>query len=141
MGLFSLPLRQTAESEAPSPVQDLGFKASASDLDLEKDDSLTSKEKFKEDVSDVDAELTELTPMEALKWNVDGDQSPFPEVRACVSTEDDESLEVNSQMTACLLSLLLKKTPLAFRMWALMTIFVILFSGVNMFFSWVFNIF
>ncbi|KAJ7806252.1 OPT oligopeptide transporter protein-domain-containing protein, partial [Mycena olivaceomarginata] len=118
MGLFSLPLRHTAESEAPSPVQDLGFKASASDLDLEKDDSLTSKEKFKEDVSDVDAELTELTPMEALKWNVDGDQSPFPEVQACVSTEDDESLEVNT-----------------FRMWALMTIFVILFSGVNMFFS------
>ncbi|KAJ7362691.1 OPT oligopeptide transporter [Mycena albidolilacea] len=101
-----------------TPVPDLGFKVSASDLDLEKDDSLTSKEKLKEDVSDVDAELTELTPMEALKWNVDGDQSPFPEVQACVSTEDDESLEVNT-----------------FRMWALMTIFVILFSGVNMFFS------
>ncbi|KAJ7315594.1 OPT oligopeptide transporter protein-domain-containing protein [Mycena albidolilacea] len=118
MGLFSLPLHQTAESGAPSPVQDLGFKASASDLDLEMDDSLMSKEKFKEDVSDVDTELTELTPMEALKWNVDGDQSPFPEVQACVSTEDDESLEVNT-----------------FRMWALMTIFIILFSGVNMFFS------
>ncbi|KAJ7876857.1 OPT oligopeptide transporter [Mycena olivaceomarginata] len=117
MGLFSLPLRQTAESEAPSAVQDLRFKASPSDLDLEKDDSLTSKEKFKEDVSDVDPELTELMPMEALKWNVDGDQSPFPEVQACVSTEDGESLEVNT-----------------FRMWALMTIFVILFSGVNMFF-------
>ncbi|KAJ7685541.1 OPT oligopeptide transporter, partial [Mycena polygramma] len=85
--------------------------------DVEKDDSFTSKEK--EDAKYADqAELVELTPMEALKWNVDGDQSPFPEVQACVSTEDDETLEVNT-----------------FRMWALTTIFVILFSGVNMFFS------
>lgn len=96
MGLFSLPRRQTSASEAPSAAPDLAFKSSSTpELDIEKEDSLTSKEK--EDAKYVDrAELIELTPMEALKWNVDGDESPFPEVQACVSTEDDESLEVNS---------------------------------------------
>ncbi|KAJ7074114.1 OPT oligopeptide transporter [Mycena amicta] len=84
------------------------------------DDSLTSKERLDLDVkyNVDDAQLVELTPMEAFNWNVDGDESPFPEVQACVSTADDPSLETNT-----------------FRMWTLTTIFVILFSGVNMFFS------
>ncbi|KAJ5529204.1 hypothetical protein N7527_002597 [Penicillium freii] len=42
------------------------------------------------------AELTELTPVEAFKWNVDGDQSPFPEVAACVSNKDDPTMACNT---------------------------------------------
>ncbi|EIM86107.1 OPT oligopeptide transporter [Stereum hirsutum FP-91666 SS1] len=66
----------------------------------------------------MDADTKELTPMESARWDVSGDRSPFPEVQACVSTGDDVELEVNT-----------------FRMWFLTTIFVILFSGVNVFFS------
>ncbi|KAJ5221548.1 uncharacterized protein N7469_010435 [Penicillium citrinum] len=64
------------------------------------------------------SELAEITPVEALKWNVDGDESPFPEVAACVSNKDDPSIACNTV-----------------RAWILMTIFVILFSGVNQFFG------
>ncbi|KXG47533.1 Oligopeptide transporter OPT superfamily [Penicillium griseofulvum] len=64
------------------------------------------------------AELTELTPVEAFKWNVEGDQSPFPEVASCVSNKDDPTIACNTV-----------------RAWILMTIFVILFSGVNQFFG------
>ncbi|KAJ7481221.1 OPT oligopeptide transporter [Mycena galericulata] len=125
MGLFSLPRRQTA-SEAPIPAPNLGIPTSSLNtpdiekdaLDIEKDGSFSSKGQADVKYVDLDAELTELTPMEALKWSVDGDQSPFPEVQACVSTEDDPTLEVNT-----------------FRMWFLTTVFVLLFSGVNMFFS------
>ncbi|KAK4233060.1 OPT oligopeptide transporter protein-domain-containing protein [Achaetomium macrosporum] len=63
-------------------------------------------------------EKTELTPVEAFKWNVDGDQSPFPEVAACVPNTDDPTIECNT-----------------FRAWTLTTVFVMLFSGVNQFFS------
>lgn len=96
MGLFSLSRRQTVP-EAPSTVPDLGFKTPTSSTpDVEKDDSFASKEQVDVQYGDR-SEITELTPMEALNWNVDGDTSPFPEVQACVSTEDDPSLEVNSQ--------------------------------------------
>ncbi|KAJ5607526.1 hypothetical protein N7537_004145 [Penicillium hordei] len=64
------------------------------------------------------AELTELTPVEAFKWSVEGDQSPFPEVAACVSNKDDPTIACNTV-----------------RAWILMTVFVILFSGVNQFFG------
>ncbi|KAJ5290707.1 uncharacterized protein N7443_010960 [Penicillium atrosanguineum] len=64
------------------------------------------------------SEITELTPVEAFKWNVEGDQSPFPEVAACVSNKDDPTMVCNTV-----------------RAWILMTIFVILFSGVNQFFG------
>ncbi|KAB8077449.1 OPT oligopeptide transporter protein-domain-containing protein [Aspergillus leporis] len=63
-------------------------------------------------------ERTELTPVEAFKWNVDGDQSPFPEVAACVSNKDDPTMLCNTV-----------------RAWILMTVFVLLFSGVNQFFG------
>jgi hypothetical protein len=43
------------------------------------------------------AEEVELTPMEALKWNVDGDESPFPEVQACVPTTDDPTIQINRE--------------------------------------------
>ncbi|TVY43677.1 Glutathione transporter [Lachnellula subtilissima] len=64
------------------------------------------------------AEKTELVPNEAFHWNVDGDQSPFPEVAACVSNTDDPSTPCNTV-----------------RAWILTTIFVMLFSGVNEFFG------
>ncbi|KAJ5997049.1 hypothetical protein N7522_008709 [Penicillium canescens] len=64
------------------------------------------------------SDRTELTPGEAFKWSVEGDQSPFPEVAACVSNKDDPTLACNTV-----------------RAWILMTIFVILFSGVNQFFG------
>ncbi|KAJ5659972.1 hypothetical protein N7507_006423 [Penicillium longicatenatum] len=86
------------------------------DADLESE--VTSQEpgtwRYKSDR----AELTELTPVEAFTWNVEGDQSPFPEVAACVSNKDDPSISCNT-----------------FRAWVLMTIFVIIFSGVNQFFG------
>ncbi|OGM46195.1 putative oligopeptide transporter [Aspergillus bombycis] len=63
-------------------------------------------------------EISELPPVEAFKWNVDGDQSPFPEVAACVSNTDDPTMLCNTV-----------------RAWILMTIFVMLFSGVNQFFG------
>ncbi|CAG8168598.1 unnamed protein product [Penicillium salamii] len=63
-------------------------------------------------------DLTELTPVEAFKWSVEGDQSPFPEVAACVSNKDDPATACNTV-----------------RAWILMTIFVMLFSGVNQFFG------
>ncbi|CAK7225792.1 hypothetical protein SEUCBS140593_006023 [Sporothrix eucalyptigena] len=64
------------------------------------------------------AEKTELTPDEAFRWDVSGDQSPFPEVEACVPNTDDPEIACST-----------------FRAWTLTTIFVILFAGVNQFFS------
>lgn len=93
MALLSL-FRRQAEPEVPSAVPEIPSGSTSPDPEK---DSFSSKEE-QSDVKYVDrAELTELTPMEALHWNVDGDQSPFPEVAACVSTEDDPTLEVNSQ--------------------------------------------
>ncbi|KAK4700387.1 hypothetical protein P7C70_g5860, partial [Phenoliferia sp. Uapishka_3] len=63
-------------------------------------------------------ETVELTPNEALEQSVDGDQSPFPEVAACVPNTDDPTIQVNN-----------------FRLWVLITIFVMIFAGVNQFFS------
>ncbi|KAH8434393.1 uncharacterized protein LDX57_012041 [Aspergillus melleus] len=65
-----------------------------------------------------ESEGKEITPVEAFKWSVEGDQSPFPEVAACVSNKDDPSIPCNTV-----------------RAWILLTIFVILFSGVNQFFG------
>ncbi|PLN86877.1 OPT superfamily oligopeptide transporter [Aspergillus taichungensis] len=64
------------------------------------------------------SEFTEVTPIEAFKWNVGGDQSPFPEVAACVSNKDDPELLCNTV-----------------RAWILTTVFVVLFAGVNQFFG------
>ncbi|KAB8231711.1 OPT oligopeptide transporter protein-domain-containing protein [Aspergillus alliaceus] len=63
-------------------------------------------------------EATELSPVEAFKWNVEGDESPFPEVAACVSNKDNPTMLCNTM-----------------RAWILITIFVIVFSGVNQFFG------
>ncbi|KAJ5279858.1 hypothetical protein N7478_005230 [Penicillium angulare] len=42
------------------------------------------------------AESAELTQVEAFSWNVEGDQSPFPEVAACVSNKDDSTIKCNT---------------------------------------------
>ncbi|CAD6439097.1 a8421b66-5429-4ffe-9c46-5045c8f0831c [Sclerotinia trifoliorum] len=63
-------------------------------------------------------EAVELIPTEAFRWNVDGDQSPFPEVAACVPNTDDPSIPCST-----------------FRAWFLTTVFVIVFAGANQFFS------
>lgn len=41
------------------------------------------------------SETEELTPEEAFEVNVDGDQSPFPEVAASVPVSDDPSIVIN----------------------------------------------
>ncbi|EIM86112.1 OPT oligopeptide transporter [Stereum hirsutum FP-91666 SS1] len=104
--------------DAAIPEPDLPFTPGQSSPDVEKSDSLSEKERDNIQYTDRTPEKTELTPMEAYKWDVSGEQSPFPEVAACVPVTDDHTLEVNT-----------------FRMWVLVTVFVILFSGVNMFFS------
>ncbi|CAD0041770.1 unnamed protein product, partial [Aureobasidium pullulans] len=63
-------------------------------------------------------EIKEIIPTEAFKWNVDGDQSPFPEVAACVPNTDDPTTLCNT-----------------FRAWFLLTVFVIVFAGANQFFG------
>lgn len=47
-----------------------------------------------ESSSDYD-QAVEITPMEAFKRKVDGDESPFPEVQACVPTNDDPTIMIN----------------------------------------------
>ncbi|KAJ7632953.1 OPT oligopeptide transporter [Roridomyces roridus] len=66
---------------------------------------------------------------------VDPDQSPFPEVAACVSTDDDPTLQVNSRENCLLFIFSLTWVSTAFRMWFLTTIFVVIFSAVHQFFS------
>ncbi|KAH6891476.1 small oligopeptide transporter-like protein [Thelonectria olida] len=83
------------------------------EADVSLNGALSAQEKFDEKV-----EKQELTPVEAFKWNVEGDQSPFPEVAACVPNTDDPELACNTV-----------------RAWILTTIFVIIFAGANEFFS------
>ncbi|EFX05091.1 oligopeptide transporter [Grosmannia clavigera kw1407] len=64
------------------------------------------------------ADKEELIPTEAFKANVDGDQSPFPEVAACVPNTDDPTIPCNT-----------------FRAWVLTTFWVLILAGVNQFFS------
>ncbi|CAD0029424.1 unnamed protein product [Aureobasidium pullulans] len=71
-----------------------------------------------ENSSDSEHEIKEIIPTEAFKWNVDGDQSPFPEVAACVPNTDDPTTLCNT-----------------FRAWFLLTVFVIVFAGANQFFG------
>lgn len=91
MPLPSFLSRRTNASQAPSLTdqKELPYDGNS---DLEKS---SGADKGSDIVVDHE-EKKELTPMEAAKWSVDGDESPFPEVQACVSTEDDPTLEVNS---------------------------------------------
>ncbi|KAJ5946528.1 Tetrapeptide transporter OPT1/isp4 [Penicillium verhagenii] len=100
---------------AKNPVKQADVsEALGTDLELEDTNQDREDWRYRSDRG----ELTELTPVEAFKWNVEGDQSPFPEVAACVSNKDDPTIPCNTV-----------------RAWILMTIFVMLFSGVNQFFG------
>jgi hypothetical protein len=59
-----------------------------------REDKEGGRYKSNDDVIEVDSfiEKTELTPVQAFKVKVDGDESPFPEVQACVPTTDDPSI-------------------------------------------------
>lgn len=76
---------------------DLSFTPGQVSPDVEKSDSLSEKERDSIKHEGRSPEKTELTPMEAYKWDVSGDQSPFPEVAACVPVTDDPTLKVNSK--------------------------------------------
>lgn len=80
----------------PSALQDVDIEkdgASASDDEKKGDDHSV---RYLED-QDLEEVATELTPMEAFAHNVDGDQSPFPEVAACVPSTDDPSIQINRE--------------------------------------------
>ncbi|KAK6905031.1 OPT family small oligopeptide transporter [Kwoniella mangroviensis CBS 8507] len=94
----------------PSPGEDYKEK----ERDLEK--ASTGEDSNSANVAILEKE--ELTPDKAFTVAVEGDQSPFPEVAACVPNWDDPTLPCNTV-----------------RAWILVTVFVILFSGVNQFFG------
>ncbi|WOO80324.1 Glutathione transporter 1 [Vanrija pseudolonga] len=105
--------------EKNGPADPDSASASDKDVDPDKVDHIAASPSLDKDPKDtIIDEINEVTPDQAFKFNVDGDQSPFPEVAACVPVTDDPSTLVNT-----------------FRMWFLLTIFVILFAGVNQFFS------
>lgn len=81
---------QPASDETPSLEE-----KEPSDYDIEKDSGYDNDASKPKNLSKV-AEVTKLTPAEAFDVNVDGDESPFPEVNASVSTTDDPSIQVNS---------------------------------------------
>ncbi|KAE8357948.1 OPT oligopeptide transporter protein-domain-containing protein [Aspergillus caelatus] len=88
-----MPSESCSETKAQDGQDDYkgGPTVEAHTTDLESDKGIDEVRKPRE--------TTELPPVEAFKWNVDGDQSP------------------------------------SVRAWILMTIFVVLFSGVNQFFG------
>ncbi|GAA5841775.1 hypothetical protein JCM9279_003104 [Rhodotorula babjevae] len=104
------PLDALPPSTSETSSLDDKHDVEKADLDLE-DDKQAHK------ASDV-LEAQELSPMEAFAVDVGGDQSPFAEVAACVPNTDDPDMLVST-----------------FRSWTLLTIFVLVFSGVNAFFS------
>ncbi|RAH72932.1 OPT superfamily oligopeptide transporter [Aspergillus aculeatinus CBS 121060] len=83
---------------------------------VDADGSSLERNEEKEEVNV--AEIREVTAVEAFTWNVDGDQSPFPEVAACVPNTDDPNTPCNTV-----------------RAWVLTTVFVMIFAAVNQFFS------
>ncbi|GAA5902112.1 hypothetical protein JCM8208_002479 [Rhodotorula glutinis] len=100
-----------ASPPSTSDTSSLDDKHDVEKADLDSDDKEAQKK------SDV-LEANELSPMEAFAVDVGGDQSPFAEVAACVSNTDDPDMLVST-----------------FRSWTLLTFFVLVFSGVNAFFS------
>ncbi|CAG8973878.1 hypothetical protein HYALB_00003656 [Hymenoscyphus albidus] len=107
------PSAQDVDKTEKTEEKDIGqSKSSDIEYEAERRVNLKGAELYKR------SEKTELTPVEALTWSVDGDQSPFPEVAACVNNTDDSTIACNTV-----------------RAWILTTIFVILLSGLNQFFG------
>ncbi|ODO01848.1 hypothetical protein L198_02575 [Cryptococcus wingfieldii CBS 7118] len=80
------------------PIDDIDTKSVEKDTygsDLEK--QLDSDEEINVRYLSTDhPEGKELTPNEAFTWAVYGDQSPFPEVAACVPNTDDPNMACNT---------------------------------------------
>ncbi|GAA5888550.1 hypothetical protein JCM6882_008993 [Rhodosporidiobolus microsporus] len=103
-------------SHSPATTQ-LPSETSSLNKDIEKNDDFASVDEKKDGNAAV--HVAELSMTEAFEVNVEGDQSPFAEVAACVpNTDPDPSIQINH-----------------FRTWFLITVAVILFAGVNQFFS------
>ncbi|OCF33178.1 OPT family small oligopeptide transporter [Kwoniella heveanensis BCC8398] len=113
----------------PTPIQDgagRGAEVPLEEEDEKKDRDLErtpSGSDYETDSKGIKAyvallEKEELTPDQAFTVQVEGDQSPFPEVAACVPNTDDPTLPCNTV-----------------RAWILTTVFVIVFSGANQFFG------
>ncbi|BGP17729.1 hypothetical protein JCM10213_005310 [Rhodosporidiobolus nylandii] len=104
-------------AELPARPAPLDSETASLEKDLEKTDHVADLEEAKQE-DDESGHVAELSMMEAFKVSVDGDNSPFPEVRACVPNTDNPTIQINH-----------------FRSWVLITITVIVFSGVNQFFA------
>ncbi|KAH8664211.1 small oligopeptide transporter-like protein [Xylariales sp. PMI_506] len=109
------PASQSVEKkeEGAKDTKDTKDAIEAYDINLEGEGFEAEKQRLIER-----AEAVELTAVEAFKWNVEGDQSPFPEVAACVPNTDDSTIACSTV-----------------RAWVLTTIFVIVFAGANEFFN------
>ena len=93
-----------ADHAGPSASDTPSLEKDPLDYDIEKDPSYSDDASELKNLSKV-AEVTELTPAEAFDVNVDGNESPFPEVNASVSTSDDPTIQINSTYRrACTLS-------------------------------------
>ncbi|WOO78744.1 Glutathione transporter 1 [Vanrija pseudolonga] len=102
------------EKDVSAHSKDKGVNDGEVPFDIERDgDGVDQVEAIHDYTNDV----KEFSPWEALHQDVSGDQSPFPEVAACVPNTDDPNETVNT-----------------FRMWFLLTFFIIVFTGVNGFF-------
>ncbi|GAA5840029.1 hypothetical protein JCM11251_006590 [Rhodosporidiobolus azoricus] len=103
-------------SHSPATTE-LPSETSSINKDIEKNDDIASVDEKRDAKAKV--QVAELSMMEAFAVDVEGDQSPFAEVAACVPNDDpNPEIQLNH-----------------FRSWFLITIAVILFAGVNQFFS------
>lgn len=98
-GMTTIPAVELPFSGPTTPISEKDIKTNV-DVDVEKIGINSSSDKGSDSQLHGEglreADQKELTPMESARWDVSGDRSPFPEVQACVSTEDDMGLEVNS---------------------------------------------
>lgn len=91
-GISPIPVGQPAHHRGG-----MGDEKKAAEAEAEADrdvDDATEQEKAAL-YSKIDA--VELTPAEAFSWNVEGDQSPFPKVAACVPNTDDPDIPCSSR--------------------------------------------
>jgi len=141
--LHAVPLspgieRSSSDYEADEKERDV--PSSAERTPAGSDPELGGEKKFRDLDDDSDekkrllskVEETELTPMEAFKWNVEGDQSPcewakkhrvfyrrgaelraVPEVAACVPNTDDPTIPCNSELSQSCERMWLRAQPSA----------------------------
>lgn len=104
-------------SSYPSVKGDEEKGASSGSSDEEKEGlAQESKDQINTDVISIEIDSDDLTFVEGNVEHMDN--SPYPEVREVVPNSDDSTIEINH-----------------WRTWFLTTVFVLIFSGVNQFFS------